>query len=396
MPNQFVARNGIISKGDLIVTGSLTSTNGFTGSFSGSTSAPGLTTQVTYNNNGVLSADSGFVYSGSNVGIGTTVPTEKLQIDGSSILAGSTLSKFYKYQYGSGFAIWAMGGADGFDIKRESSTYFSISSGGNVRIGTTTSTAKLQVKGSGTTSATTAFRVENANASGSMVVLDDGNVGIGTNTPNTQLDLVGQYKQTSVSGVMGLYHISTSNANQVRGVWDFYTNTAVTPDFFGRFGFKFEGGTADSFKQYQIHVADSTTPKMVVNGAGNVGIGLTTPSASLHVSGNVLLGSISDPALFTSQVVTANTGVTTIYALPTSSYEGAFFDYTIRSGSNSRAGQIMGLWSGSSVNYTEVTTLDFGNTSGFNFGMSVSSSNMILSSSATTSGWTVRTIIRSM
>jgi hypothetical protein len=113
-----------------------------------------------------------------------------------------------------------------------------------------------------------------------------GSIGIGTSNPAAQLDLVGQYKQTFVNGVMGLYYLSTANANQVRGVWDFFTNTSVTPDFFGRFGFKFEGGTADSFKQYQIHVADSTTPKMVVNGAGSVGIGTIAPSASLHISGS--------------------------------------------------------------------------------------------------------------
>jgi hypothetical protein len=63
---------------------------------------------------------------------------------------------------------------------------------GNVGIGTSSPTSRLQVKGSGTTSATTAFRVEDANASGSMVVLDDGNVGIGTTSPSAKLDIKAQ------------------------------------------------------------------------------------------------------------------------------------------------------------------------------------------------------------
>jgi hypothetical protein len=52
-------------------------TGAFTGSFSGSVAAPGSTTQVVFNNGGVLGANSGFVYSGSRigVGIGTTTPT---------------------------------------------------------------------------------------------------------------------------------------------------------------------------------------------------------------------------------------------------------------------------------------------------------------------------------
>jgi hypothetical protein len=55
---------------------------------------------------------------------------------------------------------------------------------GNVGINTLTGTAKLQVVGSGSTSATTSLLVQNSAASNLMSVLDNGNVGIGTNAPN--------------------------------------------------------------------------------------------------------------------------------------------------------------------------------------------------------------------
>jgi hypothetical protein len=111
---------------------------------------------------------------------------------------------------------------------------------------------------------------------------------------------------------------------------------------------------------------------------------------------NMMIGATSSLALFTSVNSTVNVGTTTIYAFPTASYDGVFIDYTARSGSNARAGQLMGIWSGSAVNYTETTTTDFGSTSAITFGMSVSASSMIVSASATTAAWSVKTIIRSM
>jgi hypothetical protein len=48
-----------------------------------------------------------------------------------------------------------------------------------------------------------------------------------------------------------------------------------------------------------------------------------------------------------------------MYSLPTASYDTAFFEYSVRSGSNARAGTIMAIQSGSAVNFTEtITTLE--------------------------------------
>jgi hypothetical protein len=108
------------------------------------------------------------------------------------------------------------------------------------------------------------------------------------------------------------------------------------------------------------------------------------------------IGSYLAPGMYASTRVTANTGVTVIYSIPTASYDSAYFDYNIRSGSVGRAGQIMAMWSGSSVNYSEVSASSFGTTNTFVFGVSISGSNMILSGSAPTNGWTVKTIVKAI
>jgi hypothetical protein len=74
----------------------------------------------------------------------------------------------------------------------------------------------------------------------------------------------------------------------------------------------------------------------------------------------------------------AAVGAFTVYSLPTASYDGAWFEYVAKSGSDARAGQIMSLWSGTAVNFTETTTTDFGNTSGLSFTVAVNSKKYII------------------
>jgi hypothetical protein len=121
------------------------------------------------------------------------------------------------------------------------------------------------------------------------------------------------------------------------------------------------------------------------------------PIMEVFSDGTTLIGDYLDPMLITTKKVTlTNSGTFTIYSLPTASYDTAFFDYSVRSGSNARAGQIMAIQSGTSVNYTETTTMDFGSTSGVSLGVFVSGSNMVLTGSAATSAWTIKTIVRSL
>jgi hypothetical protein len=117
---------------------------------------------------------------------------------------------------------------------------------------------------------------------------------------------------------------------------------------------------------------------------------------SVSSSGDVIMGTPAEPALYTTTTTILNAGSTTIYSIPTANYMSVYYDYNIMSESNARAGQIMAMWSGSSVNFTEVTTTDFGDTSGVVFNVSISGANMILSSSAATAAWTFKSIVRSI
>jgi hypothetical protein len=120
------------------------------------------------------------------------------------------------------------------------------------------------------------------------------------------------------------------------------------------------------------------------------------PVLEVFSDNTILMGSFVAPSLNTSTRVIAGVGTTNIYSIPTSAYTGAFFDYTVSDGTNLRAGNIMSIWSGSSVNFTETSTTDFGSTTGLTFNMAVSSGNAVLQTSGVTGSWTVKTIVRSI
>ena len=126
------------------------------------------------------------------------------------------------------------------------------------------------------------------------------------------------------------------------------------------------------------------------------------PILNVQSDQTIQIGSYLSPATHATVKVLTNTSQTTIYSFATSStdpavsYDSVYYDYNIRSGSNARVGQIMAMWSGNSVNYLETSASQFGNTSGFVFGVYAQAGSIILSGSASTNGWTVKTIIRSI
>jgi len=121
------------------------------------------------------------------------------------------------------------------------------------------------------------------------------------------------------------------------------------------------------------------------------------PILEVFSDNTTLIGNYLDPMLITTAKVTqTNSGSFVLYSLPTASYDTAFFEYSVKSGSNARAGTIMAIQSGTSVNFTETTTTSFGSTSAISFTVIVTGSNMALTGSSTTGSWTIKTIVRGL
>ena len=74
-------------------------------------------------------------------------------------------------------------------------------------------------------------------------------------------------------------------------------------------------------------------------------------------------------------------------------YDGANFDYVVKSGSNMRFGNIMAVWSGASVKYSETSTTDLGNTSGVTFTVSNTGDLNAVIASGT---WTIEVMYRAL
>jgi len=121
------------------------------------------------------------------------------------------------------------------------------------------------------------------------------------------------------------------------------------------------------------------------------------PSLEVSASGEVYIGR-APQSLYTTAVISSTTAniSQSIYGLSTSSYGGVFVDYTANSGSNARAGSIVSVWNGSSINFTETTTLDIGDTSNLLMQVAISQSQAQVQSYATTAGYNIKTIIKAI
>jgi hypothetical protein len=120
------------------------------------------------------------------------------------------------------------------------------------------------------------------------------------------------------------------------------------------------------------------------------------PILQVYSNDTVLMGNSEALSLNSSSKKSINSGTTIIYDIISSAYTSSYYDYNIIGNSSARAGNIMAVWSGNSITYTEYSTSEIGNTSTVGLYVDFSGTNTSLIVTATTNNWVVNTIVRSI
>ena len=119
----------------------------------------------------------------------------------------------------------------------------------------------------------------------------------------------------------------------------------------------------------------------------------TNVTGDLTVVGDIITGA----ALLSNQENTdVDTGTETVASVAIATYTAAFFDFVIKKTTNVRSGTVYACHDGTNVEFTETSTQDLGDTSDVTLSVDISGGNMRLRATTTSDDWSVKSLIRAI
>jgi hypothetical protein len=221
-------------------------------------------------------------YNGGNVGINTTNPATKVHVEGDVLLGSykAYISRYTTNDYYRGHFQW--------DHMQLGNNGANLIVAGNTNAG-----GELGFVVNNTADLTGLYGIQQYNGTVAMYLKSSGNVGIGTTTPQSILD-IGKSQLTPA------FRIGNSNyGTNYNSVWGLQSG-AQSIMIFGnngqneiRAGNTNTGGYLDFFTNNTADFTSASNGNFVMRLAnnGNVGIGTTSPSGKLEVNGSIKLTS---------------------------------------------------------------------------------------------------------
>ena len=250
----------------------------------------GVAGAIQFSNGSAFASDAAnFFWDNTNkrLGIGTNAPVSTLNVLGLSTFVGSSgntlgsttagaAAVFYQTGYAGTLAIGGYSNSGGeIQAYQNNGTYLSGSmwlqrQSGNVLIGSTTDNAKLVVRGSGSTSATTSLLVQNSAGSQRLKVSDNGLVsiayidnfpaGVWSNEPSfgTYGMLIGCVTNAGDTAIFTKGNNSGSSALRVTDQNIGASRNHLLVDWVGSTGFNLPNGTKVVEPSAQVEIQSTT------------------------------------------------------------------------------------------------------------------------------------------
>ena len=150
----------------------------------------------------------------------------------------------------------------------------------------------------------------------------------------------------------------------------------------------FNAYTGSSTSQFAGTASFATTASFVT---GTVQNAVNAQSGSNFVITSTLLldGNLMDSSTINSTIVGSNN----LFTQATGLYTSAHGKYTVYKGTNSRAGEFVTAWNGTTTSYYDNLTADIGNTTDVSFTSSIVTGQIQINAGTITSGWTVKMLV---